>query len=539
MALKPTEDEAWFPQLFITEHEQLQSYMEKLKRLAYQSKQWDEQMSEEIGVMVKKILSKLQEHHEREEAFLYAAMQDVLGNSAQPIRMMKQEHDLLMNQLRQLYEEIRTCGGHEQDAEELKSVATALIRQWHDHSQKEEMLLYPMAKQLLTVEQKRTSMEAMKGQQNGEKSRQSAMSAFAENPFIVIWEVTRACALNCLHCRAVAQPHRDPRELSTEEGKRLIDQIHEMDNPLLVFTGGDPLMRSDLFDLIHYAVGKGMRVSMTPSATPRVTEQAIVRAKEAGLARWAFSVDGPNAEVHDRFRGTRGSYDLTVKALSLLKKHGLPIQINSTVSRYNIDLLEEMAELVESWGAVLWSVFFLVPTGRGQADDMITAQEHEQVFEWLAEKSSKVSYGIKTTAAPAYRRVLLTKRKKVEASPGGAFKRPDTIGRSQEGVTDGKGFVFISHIGDVSPSGFLPLSCGNVRELPLARIYRESPVFLQIRNPDLLKGKCGVCPYRETCGGSRARAYGMTGDYLESDPSCAYIPPGWTTKGWELVCNKP
>ncbi|WP_235827868.1 TIGR04053 family radical SAM/SPASM domain-containing protein [Brevibacillus migulae] len=365
------------------------------------------------------------------------------------------------------------------------------------------------------------------------------MSAYAENPFIAIWEVTRACALRCLHCRAVAQPHRDPRELSTEEGKRLIDQIHEMDNPLLVFTGGDPLMRPDLFELIRYAVAKGMRVSMTPSATPRVTEEAIVRAKEAGLARWAFSVDGPNAEVHDQFRGTRGSYDLTVKALSLLKKHGLPIQINTTVSRYNVHLLEEMAELVESWGAVLWSVFFLVPTGRGQAEDMISAEEHEQVFEWLAEKSSKVSYGIKTTAAPAYRRVLLTKRKKIEASPGGAFKRPDAIGRSQQGVTDGKGFVFISHIGEVSPSGFLPLPCGNIRELPLARIYRESPVFSQIRNPDLLKGKCGVCPYRETCGGSRARAYGMTGDYLESDPSCAYIPPGWIKDEGELVCSKP
>ncbi len=350
------------------------------------------------------------------------------------------------------------------------------------------------------------------------------MVDYDQDPFIVIWEVTRACALRCLHCRAVAQPKPDPRELTTLEGMKLIEQIAEMNNPLLVFTGGDPLMRQDLFDLTRYAVAKGLRVSMTPSATPRVTEDAIIHAKKAGLSRWAFSVDGPNAEVHDRFRGTRGSFDLTTRALSLLRKHGLPIQINTTVSRYNVHLLHEMAALVEDWEATLWSLFFLVPTGRGQISDMVSPEEHERVYEWLAEKSATVSYGIKTTAAPAYRRVVMSAK---QGKGDQVSKRHDPLGRAAC-INDGKGFVFVSHIGDVQPSGFLPIVCGNVRVLPLASIYRDSPVFFELRDSSLLKGKCGICPFRESCGGSRARAFAVTGDYLESDPSCVYVPQGWS-----------
>lgn len=352
---------------------------------------------------------------------------------------------------------------------------------------------------------------------------------YAQNPFIVIWEITRACALKCLHCRAEAQPLRDPRQLTTEEGFRLIDQIAQMGNPLLVFTGGDPLTRTDLDELTRYAVSKGLRVSMTPSATPRVTMDAILKAKEANLSRWAFSVDGPNAEVHDRFRGTKGSFDLTVKALAKLKEVGLPIQINTTVSRYNADQLEEIAALVEEWEAVMWSVFFLVPTGRGQLDDMVSAEEHERIFRWLLAKTKEVSYGIKATAAPAFRRVALQNKEEILSTGiiDHKVKRPDFLGRADSGVNDGNGFVFVSHIGEVQPSGFLPIVAGNVRETPLADIYRESPLFLDLRDPDKLKGKCGRCEYRKLCGGSRARAFGATGDYLQSDPSCAYIPKGW------------
>ncbi|WP_047151162.1 TIGR04053 family radical SAM/SPASM domain-containing protein [Aneurinibacillus tyrosinisolvens] len=357
--------------------------------------------------------------------------------------------------------------------------------------------------------------------------------SYDENPFIVIWEVTRACALKCLHCRAQAQYSPDPRELTFEEGKRLIDQIYEMDNPLFVFTGGDPLMRKDLFQLTEYAVKKGLRVSMTPSATPRVTKEAIRRAKEVGLSRWAFSVDGPTAEVHDRFRGTAGSFELTRKALGYLNELGIPIQINTTISRYNVNQLEEMAKWVEEWNAVLWSVFFLVPTGRGKTEDMISPRQHEEVFAWLYHKSKTVPFDIKSTAAQHYRRVVLQNKaadKKTSMINYEATLKDGTInqiggmGRAPKGVNDGNGFVFISHTGDVYPSGLLPIPCGNIRETGLAEIYRHSPVFQALRNPDLYKGKCGVCEYRFVCGGSRARAYATTGDYMESEPYCVYEP---------------
>lgn len=360
---------------------------------------------------------------------------------------------------------------------------------------------------------------------------------YNENPFIVIWELTRACELKCLHCRAEAQYRRHPLELNLEEGKKLIDDIHSMNNPMLVFTGGDPLMREDVFDIAKYAVDKGVRVSMTPSATPNVTKEAMERAKEVGLSRWAFSLDGPNAEIHDHFRGTSGSFDLTMNAIKYLHELKLPIQINTVISRYNYDHLDEMAKLVEELECVLWSVFFLVPTGRGQEKDMITPVEHEKVFQWLYDLSKRVSFDIKTTAAQHYRRVVIQNkmREKTSESTGpniqykdalmkGATGQIDGLGRAPKGVNDGNGFVFISHIGDVYPSGLLPIKAGNIRETPLPTIYRESEVFTSLRNPDMYKGKCGVCEFKHVCGGSRSRAYAMTGDYLESEPYCVYIP---------------
>ncbi|THF76114.1 TIGR04053 family radical SAM/SPASM domain-containing protein [Cohnella fermenti] len=346
------------------------------------------------------------------------------------------------------------------------------------------------------------------------------------NPFIVIWEVTRACALKCLHCRAEAQYRADPRQLTFEEGCRLIDSIAEMDNPLFVFTGGDPLMRPDLFELARYAVRqKGLSVSMTPSATPRVTRAAVGQAKDAGLSRWAFSLDGSCADIHDYFRGTKGSFDLTMRGIEYLKEHGIPIQINTTVSRYNLHDLAATAEKVKQLGAVLWSVFFLVPTGRGMEKDMISPEEHEVVMKWLVQVQRTMPYGVKATEAPHYRRVFIQQKKRLaqEGAEDAIVKREDMLGRAQQGVND-DGFVFISHVGDVYPSGFLPISCGNVRERPLTEIYRESPVLMELRDKSRLKGKCGVCEYRSLCGGSRARAYAVTGDYMESDPYCAFIP---------------
>lgn len=344
---------------------------------------------------------------------------------------------------------------------------------------------------------------------------------YNQAPFITIWEVTRACALKCLHCRAEAQYHRDSRELTTEEGKRLIDQIAEMESPLLVFTGGDPLMREDIFEFMEYAIHKGLRVSMTPSATPKVTKEAMRRSKEVGLARWAFSLDGSTAEIHDYFRGTKGSYELTMKSIQYLMELEMPIQINTTVSRFNIHDLENIARKIEQFGTELWSVFFLVPTGRGQIKDMVSPVQHEEVFRWLHQLKSKVSFDIKTTAAPHYRRYVM--QQQAEEINSQIKKVRDNIGRAA-GINDGKGFVFISHIGDVYPSGFLPVLAGNVRNIPLADIYRHSPIFTSLRDPNQYKGKCGVCEYREVCGGSRARAYAVTGDYLESDPFCIYQP---------------
>ncbi|WP_028782037.1 TIGR04053 family radical SAM/SPASM domain-containing protein [Thalassobacillus devorans] len=360
---------------------------------------------------------------------------------------------------------------------------------------------------------------------------------YNENPFIVIWELTRACELKCLHCRAEAQYRRDPRELSFEDGKKLIDDIYEMENPMLVFTGGDPLMRPDVFEIAEYAVQKGVRVSMTPSATPNVTKEAMEKAKEVGLSRWAFSLDGPNAAIHDHFRGTSGSFDLTMNAIKYLHELDMPIQINTVISRYNYDHLDDMAALIEELDCVLWSVFFLVPTGRGQEKDMITPVEHEKTFKWLYELSKRVPFDIKTTAAQHYRRVVIQNKMREnsqtaadkeinyqDALMNGTTGQIDGLGRAPKGVNDGNGFVFISHIGDVYPSGLLPIKAGNVKETPLPKIYRESEVFKNLRNPDAYKGKCGVCEFRHVCGGSRSRAYAMTGDYMESEPYCVYIP---------------
>ncbi|MRH43370.1 TIGR04053 family radical SAM/SPASM domain-containing protein [Aquibacillus halophilus] len=366
---------------------------------------------------------------------------------------------------------------------------------------------------------------------------------YNKDPFIVIWELTRACELKCLHCRADAQYLRDPRELNFEEGKKLIDQIHDMNNPMLVFTGGDPLMRPDVFDIAEYAVKKGVRVSMTPSATPNVTKEAMNKAKEVGLSRWAFSLDGHCAEVHDHFRGTSGSFDLTMNAIKHLHELGMPLQINTVISRYNVDYLDEMAAMIEELGCVLWSVFFLVPIGRGQEKDMITPVEHERVFRWLYQLSTRVPFDIKTTAAQHYRRVVIQNKMREnkgkdeklsihyeDALMKGATGSIDGLGRAPKGVNDGNGFIFVSHIGDVYPSGLLPIKVGNVREQSLKEIYRESDVLRNLRDPDKYKGKCGVCEFRHVCGGSRSRAYAMTGDYMESEPFCVYTPKAMRKK---------
>lgn len=356
---------------------------------------------------------------------------------------------------------------------------------------------------------------------------------FNETPFIVIWEVTQACDLACVHCRASAQPRRNPLELSTPEAKRLIEQVAELRAPVFVLTGGDPLKRPDIYELVQYATRRGVRTSLTPSATPLLSRDALVKLQSCGLARLAISLDGPTAEIHDTFRRVPGSYEWTLRALRWAREIGLPAQVNTTITRHNLRHLDDIIALLQTLDIILWSVFFLVPTGRGQSIDLISAEEFEQVFEKLYQTSRQAKFDIKSTEAQHYRRFLLQKRTAARRSgqPDGAMAKvfgatsADGIGRAPRGINDGKGFVFISHLGEVFPSGFLPVSAGNVRRHSLAELYRRSPLFVALRDAANLKGKCGICEFREVCGGSRARAYALSGDMFAEEPNCVYQPP--------------
>lgn len=318
---------------------------------------------------------------------------------------------------------------------------------------------------------------------------------FNERPFIVIWETTQACDLACVHCRACAQPLRSALELNTDEAKRLIDEVKGLGAPVFVLTGGDPLKRPDIFELVEYASTHGVRISLTPSATPLLTEDAIHKLKQCGLARLAVSLDGPEAKIHDAFRRVPGSYDWTLSAVRWAREIGLPVQINTTITRHNLEYLDPMIALLEQLDIVLWSVFFLVPTGRGSAIDLISAEEFEQVFERLYETSRRVSFDIKSTEAQHYRRFLLQRRTEEKRKGNGqslppslGTGTPDGIGRAPRGINDGKGFVFISHLGEVFPSGFLPVSAGNVRKQSLAELYCHSPLFVALRDSSNLAG---------------------------------------------------
>lgn len=337
---------------------------------------------------------------------------------------------------------------------------------------------------------------------------------YDEAPAIVIWEMTRACALACRHCRAEAIPRRDPRELSTPEALDLVDAVVACGRPLLVLTGGDPFMRPDLYAVVAYAASAGLRVAVSPSATGRLTPDSLRRLEAAGCRRISLSIDAPDASAHDAFRGVRGSFVRTLRAVAQAKDCGIEVQINTTLSTYNHDRIDAMANLMRALGVALWSVFFLVPVGRAVAGDVLDADATEAAFARLYEVSHDIPFPIKTTEAPHYRRYLL------QHGDDSTFARFPGIG-------DGKGFVFVSHRGEVQPSGFLPHVCGNVRSERLIDVYRNSPFLQRLRDPDSFVGKCGKCEFRELCGGSRARAYCMLGDAFASEPTCTYVSPAW------------
>jgi AdoMet-dependent heme synthase len=357
---------------------------------------------------------------------------------------------------------------------------------------------------------------------------------FDQAPFLVIWETTQACDLACLHCRASAQPDRSRGELSTQEAKQMMRTVRGFGQPLFVLTGGDPLKRPDVVELVEYGVSIGLRMAMTPSGTPLMTRETVQRLADAGLSRLAVSLDGSTAQIHDRFRGVDGSFDWTLEMIRAAREIGLTTQINTTVARHNVEDFDNLIALMTELGISLWSVFFLVPTGRARAEDIAEPGAFEWVFNRMYDLSKTAPFDIKSTAAPQYRRVIL--QRQVEERRGGqrterpepltagvGFSLADGVGRAR-GVNDGNGFLFVNHEGEIYPSGFLPLSAGNVRTHDLVDVYRNSDLFRSLRDPDLLKGKCGVCEYREVCGGSRARAYALTGDPLEAEPFCTHVP---------------
>jgi radical SAM protein with 4Fe4S-binding SPASM domain len=341
------------------------------------------------------------------------------------------------------------------------------------------------------------------------------MKSFEEKPFIAIWETTRACDLVCLHCRADACKDRDPGELSTDQGKRLLDELAAGGVPLVVLTGGDPAKRRDLVELVAYGTSRGLSMALTPSATPLVTDDLIRELAAAGLSRLAISIDGPNAAVHDGFRGVAGGFDCALHILETARSCGLSTQVNTSIHTGNIDLFPDMRDLVKGLDCTLWSVFVVVPTGRAKRGMVLSAEQVETLLGNLADAAESVPFAIKTTAAPHFRRVLLQRKK----------ENPTARGRLPGWVNEGRGFMFVSHQGEVFPSGFLPIPCGNVKDTNPLEIYRNHEVFRGLRNEDAFAGKCGVCEYRKVCGGSRARARAQEGDMFGSDPACVYVPP--------------
>ena len=345
-----------------------------------------------------------------------------------------------------------------------------------------------------------------------------------------------------MHCRASAQPLRHPEELTTEEGFKLLADTARMGTPVFILSGGDPAKRPDLLDLVREGKRLGLRMGTVPAATPTLAPEMIRGLKQAGLDQMALSLDYPRADLHDGFRCVKGAFDKTLQAAEWAHQNNLPLQINTTLWAGSAPYLSEMAELVERLQAVFWEVFFLVPVGRGESLDGIEARRCEELFATLYEVQKKSRFILKVTEAPHYRRYVAQReagngsdqKSPVPKAPHGAVSMPQmlrrsegpghTIGFAPHGVNAGKGFVFVSHVGEVYPSGFLPRSAGNVRANSIVEIYRDAPLMRELRDPDALHGRCQRCEYRTICGGSRSRAYALTGDYLATDPWCAYQP---------------
>ncbi|WEL17769.1 Radical SAM superfamily enzyme [Halorhabdus sp. SVX81] len=337
---------------------------------------------------------------------------------------------------------------------------------------------------------------------------------YDERPLIVTWEVTQACELECDHCRAEAQPERDPAELSTADGKDFIDSIADFASPqpILVFSGGDPLERPDLFELLDHAADRDITTAVTPAPTANLTESVIGKLADAGVERIALSLDGATADAHDEFRGEDGSFARVEQAARQAREAGMEIQINTTVTANTVEDLPAIADMVEAFDAAMWEVFFLVPIGRGEELAQLDPDRTVEVMEWLYRRGREAPYRVITVEAPHYRRVA----DELERRESGDGVR---VGSTRAG----KGFVFVSYEGEVYPSGFLPQSGGNVTDRSLVDIYRNADLFERLRDTDQFVGSCGECEYLDLCGGSRSRAHAVTGNPLASDPLCPWV----------------
>jgi AdoMet-dependent heme synthase len=344
-------------------------------------------------------------------------------------------------------------------------------------------------------------------------------------PLRVYWELTRACPLACRRCRAEAMPQRAPDELTTVECRAVLDDLTRDASPHVIFTGGDPLVRPDLLDLVGHAVGAGLPVAVAPSATPNLSGAAIGALRDAGVGAMSLSLDGGSAARHDRIRDVLGCFGWTLAAAQRIVRSGIPLPVNTLVSAETEPDLEEIAKVVARLGATRWSLFFLVAVGRGRLLRPLGVEEAERTLRWLAAHRSQWPFVVSTTEAPHYRRVL-AERMREEGTPAEAIRH--ALARSA-GVRDGHGILFIGANGDVMPSGFLPVVTGNVRRTSALALYRHHPLFRALRNPSGFHGRCGVCGFRSICGGSRARAYAASGDVLGEDPLCGWVPAALAT----------
>ncbi len=339
---------------------------------------------------------------------------------------------------------------------------------------------------------------------------------------LIAWEITRSCNLACKHCRAEAHEEPYPGEFDTEEAKRLIDDFRKAGDPIIIFTGGEPMLRKDWPELVRYATSLGLRCVMSPNGT-LITPESARTMKESGVQRVSISIDGPDSASHDAFRGVPGAFEASMRGIEYLKQAGLEFQINTTVTRGNLGMFKDIFTLCENLGAAAWHIFLLVPTGRGAnlGAEVISAQEYEDVLNWFYDFQKTTDMQLKATCAPHYHRIL-RQRAKADGIPV-TFENfgLDAVSR---GCLGGVGFCFVSHVGQVQPCGYLVLDCGNVRDTPFPEIWKKSKVFNQFRNQEEFTGKCGVCEYHKVCAGCRARAFTMSGDHMAAEPLCSHEP---------------